>query len=119
MRAVDRSGAIAARAIEERADEGHLSGDRARGEEARQHARRVSQVLRAPGGARAVSGRLDHSRGPRRPRSARPDRRADAASRRWKSTRLNSSHRCISYAVFCLKKKNEGNKAPELLKTNN
>src|SRR5437762_12489837 len=41
---------------------------------------------------------------------------ADAA-RRWsarealsfqgdrKSTRLNSSHRCISYAVFCLKKK--------------
>src|SRR5437879_2773106 len=25
-----------------------------------------------------------------------------------KSTRLNSSHRCISYAVFCLKKKTEG-----------
>src|SRR5437763_12548633 len=24
-----------------------------------------------------------------------------------KSTRLNSSHRCISYAVFCLQKKNE------------
>src|SRR5437763_825171 len=22
----------------------------------------------------------------------------------WKSTRLNSSHRCSSYAVFCLKK---------------
>src|SRR5437764_2033638 len=31
-------------------------------------------------------------------RTARGDR---------KSTRLNSSHRCISYAVFCLKKKNE------------
>src|SRR5437764_9829171 len=35
-----------------------------------------------------------------------------SASRRWptrdrKSTRLNSSHRCISYAVFCLKKKNK------------
>src|SRR5437762_12782596 len=29
-------------------------------------------------------------------RQPRPDR---------KSTRLNSSHRCISYAVFCLKKK--------------
>src|SRR5437762_6210343 len=29
-------------------------------------------------------------------RSCSPDR---------KSTRLNSSHRCISYAVFCLKKK--------------
>src|SRR5437867_7980650 len=26
-----------------------------------------------------------------------------------KSTRLNSSHRTISYAVFCLKKKNEEN----------
>src|SRR5437762_7015359 len=25
-----------------------------------------------------------------------------------KSTRLNSSHRCISYAVFCLKKKTYG-----------
>ena len=25
-----------------------------------------------------------------------------------KSTRLNSSHRCISYAVFCLKKKTTG-----------
>src|SRR5437763_3663027 len=28
-------------------------------------------------------------------------------SRDRKSTRLNSSHRCISYAVFCLKKKKE------------
>src|SRR5437879_12364723 len=27
-----------------------------------------------------------------------------------KSTRLNSSHRCISYAVFCLKKKNKSDK---------
>src|SRR5437879_8615776 len=26
-----------------------------------------------------------------------------------KSTRLNSSHRCISYAVFCLKKKTQTN----------
>src|SRR5437764_8298727 len=30
-----------------------------------------------------------------------------AANRDRKSTRLNSSHRCISYAVFCLKKKNK------------
>src|SRR5207244_13541252 len=29
-----------------------------------------------------------------------------AASRDRKSTRLNSSHQIISYAVFCLKKKN-------------
>ena len=28
-----------------------------------------------------------------------------AAASDRKSTRLNSSHRCISYAVFCLKKK--------------
>src|SRR5437764_11058281 len=28
-----------------------------------------------------------------------------------KSTRLNSSHRCISYAVFCLKKKNQKERA--------
>src|SRR5436189_4905492 len=27
-----------------------------------------------------------------------------------KSTRLNSSHRCISYAVFCLKKKKDKEK---------
>ena len=34
----------------------------------------------------------------------------DVADR--KSTRLNSSHRCISYAVFCLKKKKKKNKQP-------
>src|SRR3712207_6974510 len=37
-----------------------------------------------------------------RRRQARPDR---------KSTRLNSSHANISYAVFCLKKKNEINRS--------
>src|SRR5437762_7731530 len=30
---------------------------------------------------------------------------SDISLRDRKSTRLNSSHRCISYAVFCLKKK--------------
>src|SRR5437762_10149382 len=30
---------------------------------------------------------------------------ADSTGLDRKSTRLNSSHRCISYAVFCLKKK--------------
>src|SRR5689334_23559175 len=35
------------------------------------------------------------------------DRRAQLeAAEDWKSTRLNSSHSSISYAVFCLKKKN-------------
>src|SRR5437762_6067847 len=36
----------------------------------------------------------------RRPRRELADGREDR-----KSTRLNSSHRCTSYAVFCLKKK--------------
>jgi len=35
-----------------------------------------------------------------------PDDIARASTGDRKSTRLNSSHRCISYAVFCLKKKN-------------
>src|SRR5256885_13123998 len=44
-------------------------------------------------------------------RARRPDRGArsrddeEAAARDRKSTRLNSSHLVISYAVFCLKKK--------------
>ena len=33
-----------------------------------------------------------------------------------KSTRLNSSHRCISYAVFCLKKKKKKNKKKQQTK---
>src|SRR5437879_8044332 len=40
---------------------------------------------------------------------AQQDGRQDVVDR--KSTRLNSSHRCISYAVFCLKKKKENNLA--------
>src|SRR5437879_10673946 len=38
-----------------------------------------------------------------RPRERRQRPRGRSLDR--KSTRLNSSHRCISYAVFCLKKK--------------
>src|SRR5207248_5181274 len=49
-----------------------------------------SEALRRAGGRRRVE-----------PRG--PDRRDVRADR--KSTRLNSSHRTISYAVFCLKKK--------------
>src|SRR3954466_16433551 len=50
----------------------------------------------------------------RRPRNGTP-RRARGADR--KSTRLNSSHTIISYAVFCFKKKNEllATRASELL----
>src|SRR2546426_8798721 len=48
---------------------------------------------------------------PRRPAEARDGDRGEALRRRpeadRKSTRLNSSHLVISYAVFCLKKKNK------------
>src|SRR5215210_5743382 len=44
------------------------------------------------------------------PREPRSSAKPSTSPSRWtrkdrKSTRLNSSHRCISYAVFCLKKK--------------
>src|SRR2546422_4149228 len=38
-------------------------------------------------------------------RAVRPGDDRGPALGRWKSTRLNSSHGYISYAVFCLKKK--------------
>src|SRR5437660_7034189 len=41
----------------------------------------------------------------------------DASSGDRKSTRLNSSHVAISYAVFCLKKKKNNNKDTRKLKT--
>src|SRR5256885_9404621 len=44
---------------------------------------------------------------PRRPRARRHPRTARARGRDRKSTRLNSSHLVISYAVFCLKKKRQ------------
>src|SRR5437764_14946518 len=44
---------------------------------------------------------------PERPVPSAPGRsRIDPGTQDRKSTRLNSSHRCISYAVFSLKKKN-------------
>src|SRR5207247_10059421 len=42
---------------------------------------------------------------PRRHRRLQTERRADGEHQDRKSTRLNSSHEWISYAVFCLKKK--------------
>src|SRR5438132_4652165 len=57
----------------------------------------------------ALRGRRDagRPRGTRRDqsRARAPARRARAARLDRKSTRLNSSHTVISYAVFCLKKK--------------
>src|SRR2546430_12169878 len=47
----------------------------------------------------------EHARGRRVLRLARVRLRDDAGFQDRKSTRLNSSHSQISYAVFCLKKK--------------
>src|SRR3712207_7352521 len=55
-------------------------------------ARRHSRALRGVGPRRPADARVGAEQAARR----RPDR---------KSTRLNSSHANISYAVFCLKKK--------------
>src|SRR5688572_31383037 len=54
--------------------------------------------------ARRASGGDDHLHAPRRERGQCPHRPLDR-----KSTRLNSSHSQISYAVFCLKKKKKSN----------
>src|SRR5207244_11703017 len=43
--------------------------------------------------------------GPNRSHTGRPLQRTSHAHEDRKSTRLNSSHQIISYAVFCLKKK--------------
>src|SRR5689334_24493159 len=57
---------------------------------------------------------LFRSRNPHGHKRARPRRPAPAGrpagSRDRKSTRLNSSHSSISYAVFCLKKKKKKKK---------
>src|SRR5215475_14946935 len=58
--------------------------------------------------------RRHHSFQRREPVSGHLDRRADRAAHEpldRKSTRLNSSHVKISYAVFCLKKKKKKKKA--------
>src|SRR5258708_31391911 len=56
----------------------------------------------------AISGRYAEGRAVSRHGGRDPDRPARARDR--KSTRLNSSHQIISYAVFCLKKKKKINR---------
>src|SRR2546429_6604363 len=65
--------------------------------------------------SKAAKETTDHSSAPARATSSQgPDRAArstiDHRRRDRKSTRLNSSHGYISYAVFCLKKKTECHK---------
>src|SRR5690606_41349197 len=66
----------------------------------------LDQPARAPGRpmARAVTTILLDAPPPPRAEKRRPDARREIDR---KSTRLNSSHVKISYAVFCLKKKNK------------
>src|SRR5687768_18223528 len=66
-----------------------------------------------PGAVHRITGRAstenrDRERGGSRLGSSRPPRGRPARDR--KSTRLNSSHGYISYAVFCLKKKKKKKK---------
>src|SRR5688572_31894625 len=71
------------------------------------HARDGGVGRSRPSGGRAgLAGVFQGPRGV----SARADVRSDAALRDRKSTRLNSSHSQISYAVFCLKKKKKQKK---------
>src|SRR5260221_7997092 len=72
--------------------------------------RQAAFLLRAPGlfhrqavGTHDLLGQLLAAEG----EVARVDDRGDHAYLDRKSTRLNSSHTVISYAVFCLTKKNE------------
>src|SRR5256885_12136094 len=65
---------------------------------------RSAQHLGHPRGQAARAGR-GHA-----PAPAHPARRAHHGRRDRKSTRLNSSHLVISYAVFCLKKKKKKDK---------
>src|SRR6266540_5465462 len=59
----------------------------------------------------ASQGRVPCARnGFHRGEGCRPPRRRRAVGRDRKSTRLNSSHITISYAVFCLKKKKKKTK---------
>src|SRR2546426_6373654 len=86
---------------------GRARGGGRLGPERRRAGRRVP-----PGGRVGAAGRRAEERSRRAARQSNvlaggdlPGRGAHGAARDRKSTRLNSSHLVISYAVFCLKKK--------------
>src|SRR5207248_9367516 len=68
----------------------------------RSHGGHLQMAPRAPERVLSLARVLGQIRGARQ-QSRRHGRHAETQDR--KSTRLNSSHRTISYAVFCLKKK--------------
>src|SRR3712207_7040111 len=72
-----------------------------------QHHERSGEGL--PGGARAPASPAARNGGHRRRACGELAPLANAAREDRKSTRLNSSHANISYAVFCLKKKKKHN----------
>src|SRR5437899_6605367 len=70
-----------------------------------------SRLPRTSDPGRAAATRHGRSRSNESPRQRSTSRRGSRArSRDRKSTRLNSSHLGISYAVFCLKKKTKEKK---------
>src|SRR3712207_7710717 len=65
----------------------------------------AAPVVAGGGRDRPVPRQLLHGRGVRTVPELRDEGAAQVVGRDRKSTRLNSSHANISYAVFCLKKK--------------
>src|SRR2546426_7811530 len=76
------------------------------GRTSRQHGMREASV--DPSGPRFLQGQRDFRQG-----AASVAHVVNYQTTDRKSTRLNSSHLVISYAVFCLKKKNNPGHAPE------
>src|SRR5207248_1159263 len=81
----------------------YYSRSGATAELARQVCRGIESIAGASARLRTVPPVSAESEGPAKPV---PASGAPYATLDRKSTRLNSSHRTISYAVFCLKKKN-------------
>src|SRR3712207_8522493 len=73
----------------------------------RSHPQQLARGVRAEGGRVGEELRERGVRAQRHPRRAGQQHRLVVVQRDRKSTRLNSSHANISYAVFCLKKKNK------------
>src|SRR5207247_4977384 len=66
----------------------------------------ADRVAHEAGAHEDIGRRASYQRDGRDPRIENPGEYIDARQADRKSTRLNSSHEWISYAVFCLKKKN-------------
>src|SRR2546430_8823338 len=73
----------------------------------RDHERKNTPCPDRPAAVRLCRQHSRHGAARRQPPAADPERESEGrGGQDRKSTRLNSSHSQISYAVFCLKKKN-------------